>query len=164
MFAYYGLCLVVVFFFKQKTAYEMRISDWSSDVCSSDLVAGGVKYNSGGLHAVLDAAYQTSTFRGQNIPSDIGQRIESLTLTEDVDGHAEYTVPGNALLSRENLYIRHALSQDLSVDKGHLVQVQGDVDYEFDGFMSNLAAIGRSSCRERVGPYVQITVVAVSFN
>src|SRR3546814_3814142 len=29
-----------IFFFKQKTAYEMRISDWSSDVCSSDL--GGV--------------------------------------------------------------------------------------------------------------------------
>src|SRR3546814_3832487 len=29
--------LCVVFFFKQKTAYEMRISDWSSDVCSSDL-------------------------------------------------------------------------------------------------------------------------------
>src|SRR3546814_1061902 len=29
------MCLV--FFFKQKTAYEMRISDWSSDVCSSDL-------------------------------------------------------------------------------------------------------------------------------
>src|SRR3546814_6557808 len=32
-------CVIVcfVFFFKQKTAYEMRISDWSSDVCSSDL-------------------------------------------------------------------------------------------------------------------------------
>src|SRR3546814_3236810 len=29
--------LWVFFFFKQKTAYEMRISDWSSDVCSSDL-------------------------------------------------------------------------------------------------------------------------------
>src|SRR3546814_8521423 len=29
--------LIIVFFFKQKTAYEMRISDWSSDVCSSDL-------------------------------------------------------------------------------------------------------------------------------
>src|SRR3546814_8378870 len=28
---------LIVFFFKQKTAYEMRISDWSSDVCSSDL-------------------------------------------------------------------------------------------------------------------------------
>src|SRR3546814_4820693 len=31
---------VIVFFFKQKTAYEMRISDWSSDVCSSDLLDG----------------------------------------------------------------------------------------------------------------------------
>src|SRR3546814_14560026 len=30
-------CIFVFFFFKQKTAYEMRISDWSSDVCSSDL-------------------------------------------------------------------------------------------------------------------------------
>src|SRR3546814_5940720 len=30
------------FFFKQKTAYEMRISDWSSDVCSSDLLVGNV--------------------------------------------------------------------------------------------------------------------------
>src|SRR3546814_1377275 len=30
-------CLMVFFFFKQKTAYELRISDWSSDVCSSDL-------------------------------------------------------------------------------------------------------------------------------
>src|SRR3546814_9465858 len=29
---------IIFFFFKQKTAYEMRISDWSSDVCSSDLV------------------------------------------------------------------------------------------------------------------------------
>src|SRR3546814_7309877 len=39
-------CLFIVgfvfffFFFKQKTAYEMRISDWSSDVCSSDLITG----------------------------------------------------------------------------------------------------------------------------
>src|SRR3546814_3713563 len=33
------VCCVLIgfFFFKQKTAYEMRISDWSSDVCSSDL-------------------------------------------------------------------------------------------------------------------------------
>src|SRR3546814_11215554 len=32
--------MVLLFFFKQKTAYEMRISDWSSDVCSSDLSRG----------------------------------------------------------------------------------------------------------------------------
>src|SRR3546814_5038367 len=33
------VALPSVFFFKQKTAYELRISDWSSDVCSSDLAA-----------------------------------------------------------------------------------------------------------------------------
>src|SRR3546814_2869080 len=33
--------LFCIFFFKQKTAYDMRISDWSSDVCSSDLVVAG---------------------------------------------------------------------------------------------------------------------------
>src|SRR3546814_4779027 len=37
----YVFCLYFVFFFKQKTAYEMRISDWSSDVCSSDLLVIG---------------------------------------------------------------------------------------------------------------------------
>src|SRR3546814_3078043 len=37
-------CVYCVFFFKQKTAYEMRISDWSSDVCSSDLHALARKY------------------------------------------------------------------------------------------------------------------------
>src|SRR3546814_9692537 len=41
VFLIWLLCVCVlffVFFFKQKTAYEMRISDWSSDVCSSDLL------------------------------------------------------------------------------------------------------------------------------
>src|SRR3546814_8526273 len=35
-----SIFFVYIFFFKQKTAYEMRTSDWSSDVCSSDLFAG----------------------------------------------------------------------------------------------------------------------------
>src|SRR3546814_9754592 len=35
-------CRYFCFFFKQKTAYEMRISDWSSDVCSSDLEVGAL--------------------------------------------------------------------------------------------------------------------------
>src|SRR3546814_2908910 len=46
---------VFCFFFKQKTAYEMRISDWSSDVCSSDLlhrwsagVAGELRFQTAG--------------------------------------------------------------------------------------------------------------------
>src|SRR3546814_1687877 len=39
---------MVFFFFKQKTAYEMRISDWSSDVCSSDLLAAMAEARLGG--------------------------------------------------------------------------------------------------------------------
>src|SRR3546814_10267387 len=37
VFVFFVVVLITFFFFKQKTAYEMRISDWSSDVCSSDL-------------------------------------------------------------------------------------------------------------------------------
>src|SRR3546814_7718883 len=40
-------CICVFFFFKQKTAYELRISDWSSDVCSSDLSVGDFGHGSG---------------------------------------------------------------------------------------------------------------------
>src|SRR3546814_4826614 len=47
--------MLVFFFFKQKTAYEMRISDWSSDVCSSDL-KDGVDHARANL---LIAAYAT---------------------------------------------------------------------------------------------------------
>src|SRR3546814_2620823 len=39
-FLVFYIFLFIFFFFKQKTAYEMRISDWSSDVCSSDLNIG----------------------------------------------------------------------------------------------------------------------------
>src|SRR3546814_5694030 len=53
----YMLC--GVFFFKQKTAYEMRISDWSSDVCSSDLrevelLVGGAKVSEQIKHLIHD--------------------------------------------------------------------------------------------------------------
>src|SRR3546814_3924323 len=55
---------IVFFFFKQKTAYEMRISDWSSDVCSSDLVTGKIdrffwqRFGAAMLFSVLDAGGQ----------------------------------------------------------------------------------------------------------
>src|SRR3546814_11119886 len=40
------------FFFKQKTAYEMRISDWSSDVCSSDLIVASTRLYGGSLNQI----------------------------------------------------------------------------------------------------------------
>src|SRR3546814_4092674 len=47
------LICVSFFFFKQKTAYEMRISDWSSDVCSSDLPADNPFAEKGGVTAQI---------------------------------------------------------------------------------------------------------------
>src|SRR3546814_5051436 len=49
-------CVLFIFFFKQKTAYDMRISDWSSDVCSSDLRGvGGIFYDH--LEGAFDANF-----------------------------------------------------------------------------------------------------------
>src|SRR3546814_7101564 len=55
IFFVYSVCsfilfVFIFFFFKQKTAYEMRISDWSSDVCSSDL-SSAAHANGGGAAA-----------------------------------------------------------------------------------------------------------------
>src|SRR3546814_4182838 len=44
----------IFFFFKQKTAYEMRISDWSSDVCSSDLLVDQIDAGDFFGHRVFD--------------------------------------------------------------------------------------------------------------
>src|SRR3546814_8875974 len=49
MFRSAGVLMSLIFFFKQKTAYEMRISDWSSDVCSSDLDQAIEIYTSGSM-------------------------------------------------------------------------------------------------------------------
>src|SRR3546814_6394792 len=48
--------LLCCFFFKQKTAYEMRISDWSSDVCSSDL---GIETQADGKRRAFDTQVYT---------------------------------------------------------------------------------------------------------
>src|SRR3546814_6429811 len=60
--------ICVFFFFKQKTAYEMRISDWSSDVCSSDLQpveAGRRRIEDGvAVRARYLAAFGTMTLAG----------------------------------------------------------------------------------------------------
>src|SRR3546814_4418769 len=60
--------IIFLFFFKQKTEYEMRISDWSSDVCSSDLAGAG--------HQVLAPVRRTG---GKTQRVEIGdERLERL--------------------------------------------------------------------------------------
>src|SRR3546814_2467016 len=61
------------FFFKQKTAYEMRISDWSSDVCSSDLDLGATDDG-------FDA-FRTQLAR-HFLPDFVGQMIDDVMVHE----------------------------------------------------------------------------------
>src|SRR3546814_2757107 len=68
--------LVFFFFFKQKTAYEMRISDWSSDVCSSDLIFDGVRVPH------------------RNILGEVGQ---GFALGMEWIGKGRYTIPSHAI-------------------------------------------------------------------
>src|SRR3546814_3668234 len=60
------VCVCVILLFKQKTAYEMRISDWSSDVCSSDLTGGPSA-------ARADIGHHRHR-RTQDLPDDVAHR------------------------------------------------------------------------------------------
>src|SRR3546814_5453424 len=80
------------FFFKQKTAYEMRISDWSSDVCSSDLVHGG-RGERGGVVAAA-AARRTAD---DPLP---GRTDENHALVRHVAGNTRLRLRAESVLWR----------------------------------------------------------------
>src|SRR3546814_15979945 len=92
------LCLFLVFiffFFKQKTAYEMRISDWSSDVCSSD------------LDGLRDTGFKNADLGGQ-IKAGINYELDRGRIWADIkylnDRSAFYTaVPITSPLNGESL-------------------------------------------------------------
>src|SRR3546814_10888922 len=108
---YFILCFF--FFFKQKTAYEMRISDWSSDVCSSDL--NGIDPPGGAFSrqaCVNPLAEQSLEFQPCRVITGIGgeQSLDSILLDRlslncsqglqalvlligDVDGQAAHSQP-----------------------------------------------------------------------
>src|SRR3546814_3919754 len=82
------LIVVSCFFFKQKTAYEMRISDWSSDVCSSDLyglyrsVARPIERLSATVRATVPGNVVEATVDG---PAEVvGLSRDFAALTQDV--------------------------------------------------------------------------------
>src|SRR3546814_7540229 len=77
--------MVVFFFFKQKTAYEMRISDWSSDVCSSDLgeAQGSCRR---GYRRCVQADQQIGSFRCAERRSRKGEGSIRQRRSADADG------------------------------------------------------------------------------
>src|SRR3546814_13444100 len=123
-----------VFFFKQKTAYEMRISDWSSDVCSSDLGGEALPERfltvAAGNHD-RHLAVHRAQFRCERIASAVRQA--------DVD----------------------ECGIDPAVGKTDLVQ---RFHRRYRLLDPKAQQIGRASCRERVCQYVSNSVVAVSLN
>src|SRR3546814_19859250 len=114
------MMIVVVFFcfffFKQKTAYEMRISDWSSDVCSSDLIMDQQKIISQlearakrlGLSMssiCKDAGVHPTTFSrwkaSERNPDPVGATISSMSKLESVLSRAERRPPKVAACSQQ---------------------------------------------------------------
>src|SRR6187200_2718229 len=71
-----GVWIVVFFFFKQKTAYEIVSGDWSSDVCSSDLPVRKVgKLPSDRIRASYDLEYGTDSLEMHSDAIERGQRV-----------------------------------------------------------------------------------------
>src|SRR3546814_13410654 len=122
------------FFFKQKTAYEMRISDWSSDVCSSDLPRPRHP------HQRRDRHHQPVDFAAEQGGVDRAVAIEIPFEREVVVGRLGRAQIRIACRTRTVADLRQVARQvEIGIEK-----------------------IGRASCRERVCQYVSISVVDVT--
>src|SRR3546814_8893318 len=124
------------FFFKQKTAYEMRISDWSSDVCSSDLVA-----------LPLARADMVERERGQRFGEPrqlMVMRCEEATAFVHLMHRLDHR-PGE----RKPVIGRGAAPDLVQYDEA----LRGRLREDRRG-LDHLDQIGRASCRERVCQYV----------
>src|SRR3546814_907478 len=86
------------FFFKQKTAYEMRISDWSSDVCSSDLDPDNEYFVAGMQDLILTrlagigdlkVISRTSTEKYSSHPTNLKQIAQELGVAHIVEGSVQ---------------------------------------------------------------------------
>src|SRR3546814_5257512 len=94
--------MVFVFFFKQKTAYEMRISDWSSDVCSSDLARGGAQSTNIGRGVTSRATICAQRNAGR-ANRNIGQVLKMRTL--QLSGSERRHRHGNVLQSLGAIFL-----------------------------------------------------------
>src|SRR3546814_14860731 len=116
------------FFFKQKTAYEMRISDWSSDVCSSDLDACA--------HASARELFLQQAIQSIRIGLAL-RRTHGLA-----DEEAEQLVLAGAIFGELAGILRHHV-----VDRGDDRGLVGDLHQALG--IDDVVEIGRGSCGER---------------
>src|SRR3546814_20748458 len=126
--------LVSFFFFKQKTAYEMRISDWSSDVCSSDLFSL-LGYN---YPANTGFAYQST------IPQK--KKTAELRFVSNRLGSVEFLVGGFYTHERIDPLTTAIVARDTTTN----TQLPGPLG----SLLPSPLKIGRPSCWERGCQYV----------
>src|SRR3546814_11826241 len=87
--------MLYFFFFKQKTAYEMRISDWSSDVCSSDLERGaqaGTSHWTAILTVVMAPPSSADTLR----KNPLGIYVDAIDWSRELDAASPTPAPASA--------------------------------------------------------------------
>src|SRR3546814_5014069 len=106
------------FFFKQKTAYEMRISDWSSDVCSSDLEQ----------HGMVHAAETREAARAELIDTWDAQRRADPDKTRIILTHTNAEVRDLNQAARDRMRDAGELGQDvrISAERGARDFASGD--------------------------------------
>src|SRR3546814_16870931 len=138
---HYGTTSFVVFFFKQKTAYDMRISDWSSDVCSSD------------LRPHVDRAAERLTDQRR-----VGRLVDDCAIQEFGRILVELDT---AIVARRHLFAaveqrRGAIGGEAAArpDIGAAVEALRRQTREARQRFVDRPQIGRASCRERVCQYV----------
>src|SRR3546814_10515702 len=123
------------FFVKQKTAYEMRISDWSSDVCSSDLYEGQVAVQ---LHRILDrAASGTQLSEGEIVALFATRGAAAQAVVEAADAlRAEVSGDTVTYVVNRNINYTHTCTPACSSSAFS---------------KTSITEIERATCRERVG-------------
>src|SRR3546814_3864326 len=115
--------LCIFFFFKQKTAYEMRISDWSSDVCSSDLhliLNLGVRWDYESTPSYLDfvtPANVIAAFNSQDPNAPAGQTYAQSLAKGGIDVNDYISTGHNRSGYKGEWQPRLCLSYDIDADQ-----------------------------------------------
>src|SRR3546814_3339334 len=170
MFLLYLCMSYLFFFFKPKTAYEMRISDWSSDVCPSDLeqqaIAHGLAAGQGELHRPdMAAECQQRSHHVARLHLPVGtldqlardQRclaaVAALYQRAQVGGESDPALTVAFELADLGSMQRRCAGPgiDLRAQAHHAEIRQGD---PFTPTDHGMGEIGRAACRARVGQYV----------
>src|SRR3546814_11363943 len=166
---------ILFFFFKQKTAYEMRISDWSSDVCSSDLRSTNIRCRTIWRISSPRRGYIEIGGRAARplFPEQAPHRVEVGKGLVDELAHQPQLVAGDGeehdcdrpdddrLDDAPALFLIGAADSRLVVDPKLALVLRVELLAAVPRNIRQAPVLGSASCREGVFPSVYISVVHV---